>query len=297
VVRASNVFRVRQASSADVVRQLVADETVTVGLILETEFDPAGGHPAEMVIDEGSAPQVRGPVEGALRELVRTAVYGEGWTTPILVASSPPGVRRPIDGNNGFQVAITGNAVLFGFFIALTCALSFVEERRTGTLRRVMAAPVSRRLFVLAKLVPFVVIGAIQMAFLFGLGAILFGLRVGGSVVALILLCLAVVLCATSLGLLIASFSGTEKQVGGIGSICLLVMGLAGGAMVPRMLMPAALQQLGLCTPQAWALDGYYELLVRDGASLADVAPQIAAVTAFAVAFAIVGALRFRFER
>src|SRR5690606_6345391 len=122
-------------------------------------------------------------------------------------------------------------------------------------------------------------------------------MQVGGSVAALVVLTCAVVACAVALGLFIASFAGTEKQVGGIGSICLLVLGLVGGAMVPRLIMPAFMQKLGLATPHAWALEGYYDVLVRSGTSLVDVLPEIGAVLGFAVVFATIGALRFRFER
>src|SRR5690606_26640229 len=147
------------------------------------------------------------------------------------------------------------------------------------------------------KLVPYYLIGLIQMLFLFGLGVVAFGMQVGGSWVGLALLTAAVVFASVSLGLLIASFSGTERQVGGVGSICLLVMALVGGSMVPRPIMPETLQTIGLFTPHAWALDGYHLLLIRDGTTLADAAPQILAVAAFGVGFALIGALRFRFER
>ena len=115
--------------------------------------------------------------------------------------------------------------------------------------------------------------------------------------IGLALLTAVVVFAAVSLGLFIASFGGTERQVGAIGSVCLLVMGLLGGCMVPRALMPASMQKVGLFTPHAWALDGYYDVLVRAGTGLADLAVPIAAVLAFGLAFATVGSLRFDFER
>jgi ABC-2 type transport system permease protein len=107
----------------------------------------------------------------------------------------------------------------------------------------------------------------------------------------------AVVFAAVSLGLVVASFSGTERQVGAIGSVCLLVMGLLGGGMVPRPFMPDSMQQVGMFTPHGWALDGYYALLIHEGTGLLDVAPQIAAVLGFGLLFALIGAARFRFER
>lgn len=222
------------------------------------------------------------------------AVFGSVFAGPAGGASSPASM---LTGASGFQLAVPGNAVLFGFFLALTIAISFLEERRSGVFRRLLSAPVSRRHLLWAKLVPYVLIGAVQMLFFFVFGVAVLGLKIGGSVLALSLLTLAVVACATSLGLLIASFSGTQKQVGGIGSIVLLIMGLLGGAMVPRLAMPPIMQDIGLVTPHAWALEGYYQLLLFEGTGIADVAKEIIVVLLFASAFGILGAMRFRFHR
>ncbi|HUQ01132.1 MAG TPA: ABC transporter permease [Kofleriaceae bacterium] len=81
------------------------------------------------------------------------------------------------------------------------------------------------------------------------------------------MLTFAVVLCAVSPGLVMA-VGGSEKRMGSIGSVSLLIMGLLGGAMVPRAIMPPALKTVGLVVPHGWALDGYFTLLVRDGATL-----------------------------
>jgi ABC-2 type transport system permease protein len=77
----------------------------------------------------------------------------------------------------------------------------------------------------------------------------------------------------------------------------LLVMGMLGGCMFPRPLMPAFMQQIGLGVPHGWALDGYYAVLVRQGTTIADIAPQAAALLAFGTGFALLGILLFRFER
>jgi ABC-2 type transport system permease protein len=79
--------------------------------------------------------------------------------------------------------------------------------------------------------------------------------------------------------------------------VVLLVMGLLGGCMFPRILMPDFMKGLGHVVPHSWALDGYYDVLVRQGTTIADVAPNIGALLAFAVGFAALGLARFRFER
>ena len=295
-IAASGLFRIREESSPRDLERLVADETAAAGLVFPRGFDPLSGRPAELVIDLGASPQVRGPIEGALAGLVARSLFGTGMPA-VLEARSPPGLARPLAGVGSFQLFVPGNAVLFGFFLALTVGISFIEERKSGTFRRLLAAPVRRPTLLLAKLVPYYMVGVGQMTFLFGLGGLAFGMQVGGSVVALACLTLAVVFAAVALGLLIASFGGTERQIGAIGSVCLLVMGLLGGGMVPRPIMPETMQAIGLLTPHAWALEGYYDILVREGTTLADVGREIVAVSGFGALFALVGVLRFRFER
>lgn len=292
----SGVFAVVPAASADEVRARVAAEQLDVGLVIPDDCDPAAGRPAELVIDQAAPLQVRGPIEGAVGAIVDHVLRGGGDRPAAVIARTPPGIRQPLAGISAFQLSVPGNAVLFGFFIALICALSFDEERRTGTWRRLLAAPVPRWKLLIAKLVPYVAVSVMQLAILFGFGAAVFGMKVGGSIPALIVLCVAVACAATSLGLLIAALSATQKQISSLGSFVVLVMGLLGGCMVPRAIMPPLIQTIGLAVPHGWALDGFYTLLVRDGAGFVDVAPQIAAVFGFAIVFAAIGVRRFRFE-
>lgn len=295
-IDASGLFRARVEASPGRVRELVGDEELVAGIVFPPGFDPMAGRPGELVIDTAASPEVRGPIEGALGGLVARSLVGVELP-PALIAKSPPGIKRAVEGASAFQLYVPGSGVLFGFFLALTVGISFVHERRSGTFRRLLAAPVRRPLVLVAKLVPYYLVGLAQMGFLFGLGVVAFGMEVGGSPVALVLLTGAVVFAAVSLGLFIASFGGTERQVGAIGSVCLLVMGLLGGCMVPRALMPLSMQKIGLFTPHAWALDGYYDVLVRAGTGLLDIALPIAAVAGFGLVFAVAGALRFDFER
>ena len=74
-------------------------------------------------------------------------------------------------------------------------------------------------------------------------------------------------------------------------------MGMLGGCMLPRLIMPTFMKTLGLGVPHAWALDGYYAILVRQGTGLVDVLPSIVALLVFGTVFAGLGLALFRFER
>lgn len=288
-------FTARPLASGEAVRAQVAAKDAIAGLVVP----PYRALPVELVIDLGGPVQVVGPIRGALEGLVVRALSpapAEPRQPPVQV-KPPPGAAKPLENISSFQMTVPGNAVLFGFFIALTTAMAFAGERRTGTWRRLLAAPVPRWKALLATLVPYYLVGVCQNAFLFGLGAVAFGMEVAGSPAALVVLSLAVVLCAVSLGLLMAALGGSEKQLGAMGSVSLLVMGMIGGCMFPRMLMPAFMQKLGLAVPHGWALDGYRDVLVYEGTTIADIAPQAAALVGFAALFALLGILLFKFER
>lgn len=286
-------FAPRPLASAEAVRAQVAEEDVLAGLVVPEDR----GQPVELAIDLGAQVQVRGPIQGALTGVVTRALAPAPPGPPLVEARTPPGIAKPLRYVSSFQVTVPGNAVLFGFFIALTVAMAFAAERKTGTWRRLLAAPVPRWKALVSPLVPYGIIGLCQLGFLFAIGVFAFGMEVAGSPAALAALSLAVVYCAVALGLLMASLGGSEKQLGGIGSVVLLVMGMLGGSMFPRPLMPPFMQQLGLGVPHGWALDGYYAVLVRQDTTIADIAPQLAALVGFGTGFALLGILLFRFER
>ena len=284
-------FAADPRASADAVRTAVAHDDTIAGVIV-----PATG-PIELSIDLGKPMQVTAPIQGALTGTVMRALMPmPSPMPPPIEVKSPPGVAKPIHDVSGFQVTVPGNAVLFGFFIAMTVAMSFANERTTGTWRRLLASPVPRWKAIVGKLIPYYLVGCLQLAVLFGIGIGIFGMQVGGSVVALVVLSAALVLSACTLGLLFASFGWTEKQIGSGMPVIVLVMGLLGGCMFPRLFMPPFMQKLGLAVPHGWALDGYYDVLIRSGTSLVDIAPQIGALCGFAALFGVLGIARFKFE-
>jgi ABC-type multidrug transport system permease subunit len=298
-VEASGYFRVRKEASPDDVGRRVADEDAVAGLVLPADFGMMAGK--AIVYADAAEPRVSGPVVGALTGLLARAEFaGFAASAPsasLVEVRPPPGTKKPLENLDSFQVSVPGNAVLFLFFLSMAVGLSFVEERKSGAWRRLLAAPVSRPVLLVAKLAPFFLIGLVQMAFFFGVGILVFGMAVAGSATGLVVVTAAVVYCATGLGLLVASFGGTEKQVSGFTSIAILVMALLGGCMFPRLFMPDAMKAIGLFTPHAWALDAYYGLLIREGTTLADVSGPILALVGFGTAFLVLGCLLFRFER
>ncbi len=201
----------------------------------------------------------------------------------------------------GIQVAVPGFAVLFVFLTAQTTARSIYEEKKTGTFRRLMAAPLGNYRMLLGKMLTSFLVVILQMVFLFATGMYILPLLgyerldLGSDIPALIILVLVVAICSTTLGILIASVAKTEAQIGGISGVVLWVLAILGGSFIPIFLINETMDALGKVTPHYWAVTGFYNLLTR-GQGLDAITTSLAVLAGFSAAFFIIGAWRFDFE-
>ena len=198
---------------------------------------------------------------------------------------------------------VPGICVLFVFLASTSVARSLIDERKSGTLRRLMSAPLSRAALMAGKMVPVFLLTIIQIIVIFTVGAFLlpvmgFGrLAVGNDPLAWAITSILIALCSTCLGVLISTLAKTESQVSGIGNALLWIAGFLGGAIFPAVF----LQQIPLMNvlmkfvPQSWAITAYYDVLTR-GKGLADIWLNMAVLAGFSIVFFVIGVRRFKFE-
>lgn len=188
-------------------------------------------------------------------------------------------------GSYRYQVLVPAYTVMFAFFLVMTCGWLFASERRQGTLKRLRAAPVSRPVIVLGKLIPCFVLALAQGAFLFLAGRIVFGMSWGPEPAWLIAVIVATALAATGMALLLAAVTRTETQVMVLGSMLVLAMAGLSGCLMPRELMPEQMKVISRVTPHAWALDAYSQLLLNPDPNLAMVMTSCLALAGFGIGF------------
>ncbi len=213
----------------------------------------------------------------------------------VQVARRAPAGADAVAVPDAYQQNVPGYTLFGIFWIVVLLAESVLLERREGTFRRLLAAPVGRASLLAGKVLPYYLINLMQVVALFGVAALLFGMDLGGSIPGLVLVSLAASAAAVGLGVLVSALARTEAQTRGLTILVLLVLAALGGCFVPRFVMPAGLQAAGLATPHAWALEAYHDLLVRGG-GLLEVLPEVAVLLAFALVAFTLGVWRFRFD-
>ncbi|WP_417067196.1 ABC transporter permease [Niveibacterium terrae] len=193
--------------------------------------------------------------------------------------------------------------LIFGlFFVVIPLAPVFIAERQNGTLIRLRALGVTPLQMLLGKLPPFVGVNLLQAALMFAVGVLVVpalggeALRLPASAWALLPLCVATSLAAVAWAFVVAALARSAEQatvVGGVGNI---LMGAIGGVMVPRFVMPPAMQSLTSLSPMAWALEGFHKVLLR-GEGLAALAGTLLALSAFAFICVLLASLILRARR
>src|SRR5207247_6342015 len=75
-----------------------------------------------------------------------------------------------------YQLLVPSYLVMFAFFLVLTVCWLFVAERRQGTMKRLMAAPLPRQQILLGKLIPCLLLSLFPGVFLLVMGKLLFAM-------------------------------------------------------------------------------------------------------------------------
>ncbi len=190
-----------------------------------------------------------------------------------------------------------GIAVMFLLFSATTASGSLLEERENSTLDRLLCSRLTMDQLLLGKWAFLTMVGSVQMTLMFLWGAIVFGIDLQHHLEGFIAMTVVTAGAASSFALMLASLCKSRMQLGWVSTIVILTMSALGGSMVPRYLMSETIQNAGLWTFNAWALDGYNKIFWRE-LPLSDVGTELAILTASGFVFILAARVfAIRWER
>ena len=218
--------------------QLIADGTdsnsTTVGLAYATSLI------AEKAVDVAVARVGRpGRVLGSLEGRTRV------WFNPQLLSQHfmVPGVL----------------ALLLMITTGVLGAVAVVREKELGTLEQLNVTPLKRWELIVGKLLPFGLLGVIQVFLVVGVAVLWFQIPLRGSFLLLFALSLVYLTCTLGLGLLVSTISGTQQQAMMTAVFFFMIpMIYLSGFIFPIENMPAIIQPLTYLIPLR-----YYLVIVR----------------------------------
>lgn len=190
---------------------------------------------------------------------------------------------------------IPGFSLMFVLLtLVLTVPLGLREEEVWGTSMRLSVAPLSQTTVLAGKMLARLSVGIAQLLILLLFGHLVFGLSLGHSPVALMLVATAVVFAMASFALIVAAFARTREQIIPVGLSVVFILAALGGLWWPFFDQPKWLQFIGQGAMTTWSIFAIQDVILRDKA-LMEILPKVLFLFAYGFVSFAIGLSLFRY--
>jgi ABC-2 type transport system permease protein len=183
--------------------------------------------------------------------------------------------------------------VLLAMMLILITSMAVVRERERGTLEQLIVTPIDKTSLMLGKIIPFILVGYVQMTVILVLGWLLFDIPLRGDIALLYALTFTYIVANLAQGLFVSTIAGTQAQAMQLSFFFILPNVLLSGFMFPREAMPLPAQWIGMALPLTYYLRVLRGILLK-GVGFTQVWQDSAVLAGFAVLLLSLSVARFR---
>ena len=268
---------------------------IAVGLYIPPDFGgrlQQGGRPAAQLLIDGSDPVVL----GAARRLAELPVhYHTAAPAPAPARASAFEIRSYYNPERRSAVYIV--PALIGVILTMTMVLftsvAIVRERERGNLEMLITTPVTSAELMIGKIVPYILIGLVQVSIILALGVGLFDVPLAGSLVHIYVAALAFIAANLTMGLLISTQAASQFQAMQMTFFFFLPSILLSGFMFPFDGMPRPAQIIAEILPLTHFVRLIRGIILR-GAGLGELSGEMLALAGFTAVTLTLAVLKFR---
>ena len=254
-----------------------------------------GDHPALLVAADATDPVAAGSALGALGAIVQTALAHD------LHAGDPPSMPFEIRTHARYNPAASSrlNIVpgLVGTILTMTMliftALSVTREIERGTMESLLSMPIKPVEVMFGKIMPYVIVGFIQATLIIGIGVLLFGVPILGSLLTLALLTTLFITTNLSIGYTFSTIVQNQLQAMQLSMMFFLPSILLSGFMFPFAGMPVWAQYIGEGLPLTHFVRIVRAIMLK-GATIQNVQYDTIALIALMLLAMTIAVTRFR---
>ena len=229
---------------------LLQSGKVLFGVEIPRGFERAvrrGDRPALLIAADATDPVAAGSALSALGVVVQTALEHDLFTGDP--ASAPFEIRTHARYNPAAESRLNIVPGLVGTILTMTMliftALSVTREVERGTMESLLSMPIRPVEVMFGKIVPYVIVGFVQAALILGIGVLLFGVPILGSVLLLALLSTLFITTNLSIGYTFSTIVQNQLQAMQMSMMFFLPSILLSGFMFPFAGMPVWAQYIG----------------------------------------------------
>ncbi|OIP84293.1 MAG: ABC transporter permease [Porphyromonadaceae bacterium CG2_30_38_12] len=186
---------------------------------------------------------------------------------------------------------------LMVMILSLLCgflpAVSIVFEKELGTMEQMNVTPVPRITFIVAKLIPFWIVGTIVINIGFVVAWFVYGLIPAGHFLTIYFFTFIFILTMSGIGLIISNFAQTLQQAMFVVFFFMLIFIMLSGLYTPIESMPEWAKWIAAFNPLKYFMDVMRSVYLK-GSDIGQLWKQLAALVAFALTFNIFAVLSYR---
>ena len=163
-------------------------------------------------------------------------------------------------------------------------ALNIVSEKEAGTIEQINVSPVGKFSFIIAKLIPYWIIGFLVLNICLGLAALIYGLTPVGNLITVYFFSIIYILVVSGMGLVISNNSTTMQQAMFVIFFFMIIMVLMSGLFTPVSSMPQWAQDITIVNPLKYFIQ-VMRMVYLKGSGIRQLTTQLIALLSFALFF------------
>jgi ABC-2 type transport system permease protein len=221
-------------------------------------------------------------------DIARVAGIAAAALPPLALVSSTAELRQ-LTLPTYFSASM---AILFLFFSAQMGLVSLFDERRQGTLARILAGPIRPWTVLVGKTIGSFALGLLSMTVLVLATTALIGAQ-WGPALGVALMVVTGIVSAIGISALVISFARTAEAAAAASSAVAITLGVLGGTFAPTAQAPEVMSIMALLTPHGWFMRGLGEMAGPAG-TVADCLPAAGVLLAMGLVTGGLGMVRAR---
>jgi len=302
-LRNSSYFDItREAHSEAEIKTLLAENKVQFAVTVPVDFSRKllrGEKPQLLLEADATDPSAVGFAMSAINTLALTVVNRD-LTGPLAKLRASPQPFTVITHQHYNPESISQYNIvpgLMGVILTMTMVmftgLAITRERESGTMENLLSTPVHPGEVILGKIVPYIMVGYIQVFLILLAAKFLFDVPIVGSVPLLLVLAFLFIVAHLTVGITFSTIAQNQRQAMQMGMFFFLPNILLSGYMFPFRGMPQWAQTIGECLPLTHFLRIVRGILLK-GNGLVECAPDLWPIALFLAVMLTIGITRYR---
>ncbi|HBX23376.1 MAG TPA: ABC transporter permease [Desulfotomaculum sp.] len=287
------------AASYDEVNGAIDSGKAKVGIIFPPDFDRSvkRGTPAQVQVIVDASDNMVANQAIAIANSIGLIKSQEILAQRKAIGGPPYDIRvRPWYNPDGITAYYMVPAIL-GVIVTMTMvimtSMGIVRERERGTLEQLIVTPVRAYELMIGKILPYIVLGYLQITVALLVGVIVFHVPIRGSLLELYVLTLFFITASLGLGILISNIAKTQMQAFQMSFFFMLPSILLSGFMFPRDAMPQFIYYLSTLIPLTYYLDIIRGIVLK-GIGFPYLVGQVTSLLMFSVVLLTLSILKFK---